>query len=394
VAARTGRSTAGWPCEPGAVTEVLRLIGSTGGETHGAPMALCEDAPDWHRTLAAHVCAARSRLSPAEPAEALRGFVRREFGAEFVHSHDWYLSRGSGAVLDHLFAALPTGCVGSLLPTYQRVARAVAAGRDCCVRIAPDGWTTAVFQPPVRSPAALVVNGLHANPTATTLLDTYLADLAEYARHNDVLLIEDDAFRGTGDHDGDRAPLLRVAPERTVYLASWTKLLGWPVKFGLVGWPRAAGRSAGLQPPAWSPPFAGHLADLLMGDVVAEIRALRRRRFDRRRRELAQLLDRCGIRYLPPSGGMHLTVLDAPGTPLSDLARRLTEERIGCLPGTDFLPPGEGDGAFLRLGLSNVDAARWPALLAALSNVLDQTAGRRFAVAGCHTAGQESKRAL
>ncbi|MEQ4305838.1 aminotransferase class I/II-fold pyridoxal phosphate-dependent enzyme [Plantactinospora sp. B6F1] len=336
-------------------------------------MDLCDDAADWHDWLAGHVGTAVGRRGPLGERDAhrhLRHFVAEQFGDRYLDSHDWAYTPGTGRMLDHLLGAVPPDGRGAVLPTYQRVAASLPAGAaETSVVLPPARWAEAGFTPPCRPPALFVVNPVHANPVAASLSREFLDDLAGYARSEDVLVVEDDAFRGTGPDDSGPPEMLGRCPDRTVYLGSWTKALGWPVKAGIVGWPRAASRARLLRPGAPVPPpeLPMDVSAVLAAGLFGAIQRHRRERLDPRRAAVTALLRAASIGFVPPTGGAHVAVL----VPRAELLRRsLVSAGLGGLGAETFYQQGGSADSFVRLGLSNVTSAAWPSLLDRLAEVL------------------------
>ncbi|MFJ8993970.1 aminotransferase class I/II-fold pyridoxal phosphate-dependent enzyme [Streptomyces sp. NPDC102279] len=353
MAATSGNNSTDWTGEP------VRL-----------PMDLCDNAPDWHRWVVQQVGAAGGGARDANA--ALRAFVVERFGPGVLDTHDWAYTPGSGRMLDHLLGSVPRAQRGAVLPTYQRVAGALPDGAPVTsIDVAAPDWSRARFTPPTQKPGLFVVNALHANPLASSLSPGFLTDVAGYARSTGLLLVEDDPFRGIGPRDDRWPTLLSLHPQGTVYLGSWTKVLGWPVKIGFVGWPRGC-RSAEKLRAAAPTPEASALVDLaavLTTDRAVGIRRRRDALLTSRRAAVAALLRTLDWPFVPPSGGAHLALLTGQDVRLRNI---LAAERIGGLDAAHFYPRSapRTSRPFLRLGLSNVTEQEWDDLMAALERVL------------------------
>ncbi|MEU3832997.1 aminotransferase-like domain-containing protein [Streptomyces microflavus] len=340
------------------------------GESVRLPMDLCDNAPDWHRWVVQQVEAAGGGARNTDA--ALRAFVVERFGTGVLETHDWAYTPGSGRMLDYLLGSVPRAQRGAVLPTYQRVAGALPDGAPVTsIDVAALDWSRAHFTPPTQEPGLFVVNALHANPLASSLPPGFLTGVAGYARSTGLLLVEDDPFRGIGPRDDRWPTLLSLHPQGTVYLGSWTKGLGWPVKIGFVGWPRGR-RSAEKLRAAAPTPEASVLVDLAA--VLTTGRAVRigRRRdalLTSRRAAVAMLLRTLDWPFVPPSGGAHLALLTGQDVRLRNI---LAAERIGGLDAAQFYPRSapRPSRPFLRLGLSNVTEHEWDDLMAALERVL------------------------
>ncbi|WP_030378776.1 MULTISPECIES: hypothetical protein [unclassified Streptomyces] len=338
-----------------------------------SPFALADDGPDWHRKIRALLPGTPGK-APVAPQAALTTWVAQHFGADVVRSHRWSFTPGTGRALEAIFAAAPGRPWGAVLPAYQRTARHLPADwRTTCPVLPVARWSAAEFAAPRHTPAMLVVNPVHANPVASSLSGTYLDSLARWAGATGTWIVEDDAFRGLshlgGSPAGEPLPLLRRIPERTIYLGSWTKKLGWPHKAGFVGMPHGAPFTV----PAPDPASVSGLAELLVTGGAADLMAARRERFTRRSHELLALLRRFRLPCRTPSGGMHLLV-----EPSDERARlmlgALARSGLAGIGAAHFYGCGETPENFLRIAFSAVEESSWPGTLKLLDDILGEAA--------------------
>jgi 2-aminoadipate transaminase len=84
--------------------------------------------------------------------------------------------------------------------------------------------------------AVYTISSFH-NPTATVLTEERRVELADAARRLDLLVLQDDTY-GELDYDGlAPTPLLALAPERTIHLGSFSKIIAPGLR---VGWAAAS----------------------------------------------------------------------------------------------------------------------------------------------------------
>lgn len=132
----------------------------------------------------------------------------------------------------------------------------------------------------------LMLNPTAHNPTTATMSDERRRDIAEIAKRQDLILVEDDVY---GQLYEDRAPpIAALAPERTVYITNASKMVAPNLRFGSISAPptlydRLADAQADffiICPALMAALFTQWLDDGTADDLVIRQRAEARARFD------------------------------------------------------------------------------------------------------------------
>ena len=160
----------------------------------------------------------------------------------------------------------------------------------------PDAFEAACRQGGVK--AVYVVPTLH-NPTGNVMPETRRQEIARIAREHDVAIVEDD-IHALLPEERPR-PIAALAPERTYYLMSTSKILvpGLRVSY-LVAPPGMFGRlAASLRATAWAaPPLMAALASTwIEGGTAEELLLDRRRAAARRQARVHERLGAAGLRF-------------------------------------------------------------------------------------------------
>lgn len=218
--------------------------------------------------------------------------------------------------------------LGQLLRTRGARLHAVAADEQ--------GLEVAALPPHAR--LACVAPAIHF-PTGAELASGRRAFLADWARSTGAWLVEDDRDSECGRADAAPLPLAAEAPDRTLFVASFNRLLfpGLCVAFlvappGLVDKLRAAHATLGAR--------ASLASQLALQAFIADghfARHLRRRRqvYAERRAALAAALG------VDPGAGLHLSIPLPPGHAQA-ATRGLAEAQLGGLAAGDRLLLGLG----------------------------------------------------
>jgi DNA-binding transcriptional MocR family regulator len=257
--------------------------------------------------------------------------------------------------------------LATVVPAWPGMVALLEPG-DATIVLDPLHWS-APFAPPLGPPPDVVyVPGVHTNPAGRNAPPDWLIGLSEWVEQVDAVVIEDDAFRGTAAIEPP--PLAALLPERTVHLLSITKLLGWPRHQGLAVIPELAARrlDGAALPTAPSDGLTARLNQLASGPDLDAVIAARVPRLAARRHELMAIVRLGGLGVTRADGGMHLSVTGPPRR-LATIGHRLTQMRLGGIPGARFTVDGVS-GGFLRLAYSRPDEDRWLASLERLSAVL------------------------
>jgi 2-aminoadipate transaminase len=198
------------------------------------------------------------------------------------------------------------------------------------------------------------------NPVGATLSAEKRGRLAELAERFHVPLIEDDAY-GLLVYDGAPAtPLKALAPEWTLYVGSFSKVIAPALRLGYLVVPpglRQAAQlvkeSADLECSALTQrAVAQLLEDGFLPGHLARLRDVYRERRDAMR-EALEVEFPAGARVSRPRGGFFVWV-ELPGDVDADvlLDRALAEEGVAFVPGSAFAADGRSGRASLRLSFA------------------------------------------
>lgn len=198
------------------------------------------------------------------------------------------------------------------------------------------------------------------NPAGTTLPEERRRLLVELARKYDLIIVEDDpygALRYTGE---DIIPIVALAPERTIYLGTFSKTLTPGLRIGWVVAPAEiiqrlvqAKQGADLHTSTFDQMVANDVAQ--RGILKAHVRMLRKVYGERRDLMLEALTEFWpdGSSWTTPQGGLFLWA--RVPSPIDTLASfpRAVEKKVAYVPGVNFYPYEDGGHDAMRLNFSN-----------------------------------------
>jgi 2-aminoadipate transaminase len=181
------------------------------------------------------------------------------------------------------------------------------------------------------------------NPTGRLLPEARRRALAERARALDLLILEDDPY-GALSYEGDTPAAIRsFAPERTVYMGSFSKVLAPGLRLGYVIAPPAL-RAKLVQAKQATDLHTATLSQQAVYEVVKDgfldahiptIRALYREQCEAMLAALSHHMPD-SVRWNQPRGGMFLWVDLPSGMDATVLLARAVEERVAFVPGAPF----------------------------------------------------------
>jgi 2-aminoadipate transaminase len=198
------------------------------------------------------------------------------------------------------------------------------------------------------------------NPAGTTLSEERRRLLVEIARKHDLLIIEDDpygALRYTGE---DLTPIAAMAPERTIYLGTFSKTLTPGLRIGwLVAPPEIrqrlvqAKQGADLHTSTFDQMITNDIAQ--RGILKVHVKQLRQVYGER----MATMLDaleefwpeECS--WTRPEGGLFLWARAPETCDTLDMMKTAIERKVAYVPGVNFYPDADGGFCAMRLNFSN-----------------------------------------
>jgi DNA-binding transcriptional MocR family regulator len=190
------------------------------------------------------------------------------------------------------------------------------------------------------------------NPTTATMSAGRRRDIAAVARDHDLRIVEDDVHRLLAPDAGP--PLAALAPERTCYIASTSKVVAGGLRVAFVAVPpgTAEGIAHTVSASLWiPPPLTAELAAGWIEDGTAAATAERKRREARARQDLAaELLSGSSLRGGGASFFAWLGLQD--GWTAESFTAAARRRGVIVAPSTAFALPGVEAPPAVRLSLS------------------------------------------
>ena len=181
------------------------------------------------------------------------------------------------------------------------------------------------------------------NPTGRLLAEERRYQLAMRARELDLLILEDDPY-GALSYDGETPPSIRsLAPERTVYMGSFSKVLAPGLRLGYIVAP-ATLRAKLVQAKQATDLHTATLSQMAVYDVVKDgfldshiptIRKLYREQCAAMLAALEQYMPE-GVSWNKPRGGMFLWAELPKGMNASAVLAKAVEQNVAFVPGAPF----------------------------------------------------------
>jgi len=198
------------------------------------------------------------------------------------------------------------------------------------------------------------------NPAGTTLPEERRRLLVEIARKYDLIILEDDPYGALRYEGEDITPICALAPERTIYLGTFSKTLVPGLRIGWIVAPEEittrlvqAKQGADLHSSTFDQMVANDVAQ--RGLLKMHIKRLRKV-YAERRNVMHEALEEfwpeeCS--WTRPEGGLFLWARVPEGIDTVELLRKAIERRVAYVPGVNFYPHEDGGFNAMRLNFSN-----------------------------------------
>lgn len=229
-------------------------------------------------------------------------------------------------------------------------------------------------------PRALVVVPDFHNPLGRSLDDAARDQVVALVREAGAALVEDDPYSLLRFAGRATSSLLQRAPERTIYLGSFSKLVapalraGWLIAPpGLTDKLRVIKESVDLETSAL---IQRTLARFLDGGYLDDHLALVRRTYQERCALMQEALAAHfppGSRWTRPEGGMFIWAELPEGVDTLALLPSMVDQGVAYIPGAAFTPGGAARA--MRLNFSNAAPDRIVAGIALLGEALRRVLG-------------------
>lgn len=198
------------------------------------------------------------------------------------------------------------------------------------------------------------------NPAGTTLPEDRRQYLVELARKYDLLIVEDDPYGALRYEGEDIVPIAAMAPERTIYLGTFSKTLAPGLRIGWLVAPEEirhrlvqAKQGADLHTSTFDQMIANDVAQ--RGILKAHIRKLRIAYGERMHTMLDALTElwprECS--WTHPQGGLFLWARVPERINTVDLLQTALKRKVAYVPGVNFYPHEDGGYNAMRLNFSN-----------------------------------------
>jgi DNA-binding transcriptional MocR family regulator len=345
-----------------AVANRPEVVSLAGGMPYTAALPL--DAVGWMLgELIAHNGAAALQYCAGQGDERLReriGDVMALEGITGASPDDVVVTVGSQQALDLISRIFldPGDVVLAEGPSYVGALGTFAAAEAEVVHVPLDGYglIPAALEAALAELAAAgrkakflyTVPNFH-NPAGVTLTADRRVEIVALCERHDVLVIEDNPY-GLLGFDGQTLPPLRsLAPERVVYLGSFSKTFASGVRVGWAYAPPAIRDKLVLlsESQVLCPPMLSQLAVAEYLDTqpwrgqIKVFRELYRERRDAMLDALAALMPP-GCTWTRPDGGFYVWLTLPEGLDAKVMQPRGIHERVAYVPGIGFYADGSG----------------------------------------------------
>jgi len=351
------------------ITERAEVISFAGGLP--APATFPVEAM---QAAFAKVLAERGRealqYSATEGYAPLREWIARRLSttAAPVAADDVLIVSGSQQGLDLLAKVLvdPGDRVLVETPTYLGALQSFSLFSPRFVAVASDaqGLLPEALDGPLAGAKFLYCLPNFQNPTGRLLPLERRQQLVAKARELDLLILEDDPY-GALSYAGETPPSIRsLAPERTVYMGSFSKILSPGLRLGYVIAPAAiraklvqAKQATDLHTATLSQQAAYEVVkDGFLDTHIPGIRKLYREQCEAMLGALERHMPP-GVRWNRPQGGMFLWVELPRGLDATAVLARAVEQNVAFVPGAPFYASDPVAETF-RLAFVTVPPAR------------------------------------
>jgi 2-aminoadipate transaminase len=263
----------------------------------------------------------------------------------------------------------PDACIVTSAPTYLGALQAWNAyePRYNSVPLDDDGMCVDELEERLlcgERPCFVYVMPNFHNPAGTTLPLERRERLAQLAREHNLVIIEDDPYGELRYEGEDITPLFRLAPERTIYLSTFSKTLAPGIRLAWVVAPKPiitrlvhAKQGADLHTGTFVQMVASDICQRgILRQHVRRLRQVYRQRRDTMLEALAEHWPQ-ETSWTHPQGGLFLWARVPERINTKDFMEKALAAKVAYVPGFAFFPGKEGGEHAMRLNFSNANEA-------------------------------------
>lgn len=258
-------------------------------------------------------------------------------------------------------------CIITSAPTYLGALQAWNAyePRYHTVPLDDDGMRVEELEDRLRRgerPCFVYVLPNFHNPAGTTLPLERREHLVRLAREHDLVIIEDDPYGELRYEEHDITPLFRLAPERTIYLSTFSKTLAPGIRLAWMVAPKPiiarlvqAKQGADLHTGTFVQMVANDICQRgILRQHVKRLRQVYRQRRDTMLESLEEHWPQ-GTSWTHPQGGLFLWARVPESINTREFLKAALGAKVAYVPGCAFYPDEEGGQHAMRLNFSNAN---------------------------------------
>jgi 2-aminoadipate transaminase len=358
------------------IRELLKLtvqpgvISFAGGLPAPEFFPVCE-FEEAYRFVLRHQGQTALQYSPTEgyaPLKEWLAVTMSEYGI-WVEPENMLMVSGSQQGLDLIGKLFidPGTCIITSAPTYLGALQAWNAyqARYGTVPVDGDGMCVdelpAILDEEPLAKCVYVLPNFH-NPAGTTLPLERRVRLVEIARQYDVVIIEDDPYGELRYEGEDISPIFRLAPERTIYLSTFSKTLAPGIRLAWVVAPKPIIARL-VQAKQGADLHTGTFVQMVANDIcqrgflrqhVKRLRCGYRKRRDAMLEALEEHWPE-ETSWTHPQGGLFLWARTSESINTRDFLEKAVAAKVAYVPGFAFYPGEEGGEHAMRLNFTNAN---------------------------------------
>jgi 2-aminoadipate transaminase len=308
------------------------------------------------------------QYSPTEGYPPLKAFLAdmmSKYGIQ-VEPENILMTNGSQQGLDLIGKLFidANDCIMCSRPTYLGALQAWNAyeANYCSIPLDDDGILVDEVERELKggtTPVFIYVLPNFHNPAGTTLSAARREKLVALAREYDLVLVEDDPYGELRYEGEDLTPLFRMAPERTIYMSTFSKTLAPGIRLAWITAPKPliarlvqAKQGADLHTGTYVQMIANDICE--RGILKRHVKRLTEVYRKRRNAMLDAIAEHWPeeVKYTRPAGGLFLWARTPEEIDTRDLLEAAVAEKVAYVPGFAFYPDEQGGRHAMRLNFS------------------------------------------